>query len=375
MKPREGNSAYRFFLFLRSSSSNFHPLSSIFYPRFSIFAILLGFLLAGAVVNGACGITPPRSKNQSSDFGLQAGVPSFTLDGSNLLARSDSPAKSDSPPEAAPDLPPPDDLKPDSEQEPKITIDDPVPAKDLPDLPTAPKVKTEAAPDLPPEEKKEPEMQPVSAALHDSDAELELDDTVRDVHRGNTPMRNTWRLLGLKAVLVAALTASPAVAIDPEKPLDKDKQDLAEIKRLLEGINKSLGSLDRLEREIEELRFDRDVRVKSLQAEIIDLKRQVARMKDNLDRVVGPDGSRRTAFSPPTDAAPPLPSGTVRIVSTYPEPAEVIVNDRTFLVQPFQTVVTRIPAGSFTYEVPISGKRANRTLAANDTFKITLFPQ
>src|SRR5260370_30515574 len=213
MKARKGNSAYRFFLFLRSSSSSFHPLSSIFYPRFSIFAILLGFLLAGAVVNGACGITPPRSKNQFSDFDLQAGVPSFTLDGSNLLARSDSPAKSDAPPETAPDLPPPDDLKPDSKQEPRITIDDPVPAKDLPDPPTSPQEKTAAAPDLPPEEKKEPEMQPVPAALHDTAAELEFDDTVCDVHRGNTPMRNTWRLLSLNAVLAAALTASPAVAI------------------------------------------------------------------------------------------------------------------------------------------------------------------
>jgi hypothetical protein len=336
---------------------------------------LLGFLLAGAVVNGACGITPPRSENQTSDFGLQAGVPSFTLDGSNVLARSDSTAKSDPPPEAAPDLPPPDDLKPDSKQEPKITIDDAVPAKDLPDPPTAPKEKIAVAPDLPPEEKKETEMQPVPAALPDAAFELELDDTVRDVHRGNTPMRNTWRLLGLNAVLAAALTASPAVAIDPEKPQDRDKQDLAEIKRLLEGINKSLGSLDRLEREIEELRFDRDVRVKSMQAEIIDLKRQIARMKDDMDRVVSPNGSRRTAFSPPTDAAPALPSGTVRIVSTYPQPADVIVNDRTFLVQPYQTVVTRIPAGSFTYEVPISGKRATRQLTANDTFMITLFPQ
>src|SRR5260370_16013859 len=101
MKARKGNSAYRFFLFLRSSSSSFHPLSSIFYPRFSIFAILLGFLLARAVVNGACGITPPRSKNQFSDFDLQAGVPSFTLDRSNLLARSDSPATSHPPPQTA----------------------------------------------------------------------------------------------------------------------------------------------------------------------------------------------------------------------------------------------------------------------------------
>jgi len=291
------------------------------------------------------------------------------------LARSDSPAKSNPPAEMVPDLPPPDDLKPDSKQEPKITIDDPVPAKDLADPPTAPKEKTEAAPDLPPEEKKEPEMQPVPAALHDSAAELEFDDTVRDVHRGNTPMRNTWRLLSLNAVLAAALTASPAVAVDTDKPPDKDKQDLAEIKRLLEDIKKSLGSLDRLEREIEELRFDRDVRVKSIQAEIIDLKRQVARMKDDMDRVVSPNGSRRTAFSPPTDGAPALPSGTVRIVSTYPQSADVIVNDRTFLVQPYQTVVTRVPAGSFVYEVPSSGRRATRPLAAGETFTITLFPQ
>ncbi|MFL5240914.1 MAG: hypothetical protein ACJ8FY_02295 [Gemmataceae bacterium] len=187
-------------------------------------------------------------------------------------------------------------------------------------------------------------------------------------------MRSTWRFLGLNAVLAAALTASPVLAVDPEKPLDKDKQDLAEIKRLLEGINKSLGSLDRMEREIEELRFDRDVRVKSMQAEISELKKQVGKMKDGLDRVVGPDGSRRTAFSPPAEGAPALGLGTVKVVSTYPQPVDVIVNDRTYPVQPGQTAVIRIPAGSFTYEVPISGIKKFRQVAANETMTITVFP-
>jgi hypothetical protein len=189
-------------------------------------------------------------------------------------------------------------------------------------------------------------------------------------------MRNTWRMLGLNTILAAALTATPALAADTDnKVQDKDKQDLAEIKRLLEGISKSLESLGRMEREIEDLRFDRDVRVKSMQGEFSDLKKQVAKMREDMDRLVNPDGSRRTAFSSPS-ATTNAGTGTIKLVSTYMDPVNVIINNRVYEVPPGQTLLlNREPAGQFVYEVPVSGKRATRTLAANETFTISLFPQ
>src|SRR5262249_4851053 len=161
-------------------------------------------------------------------------------------------------------------------------------------------------------------------------------------------MRTTWRVLGLNAVLAAALAASPALAADPEKTADKDK-DLAEIKKLLDGINRSLGGLDRMEREIEDLRFDRDVRVRSMQAEVSDMKKQIARMREDLDRLLGPEGSRRTAFSPPNPGTSG-PTGTIRLVNTYMVPVSVFINDQEYVVEPGQTRnVIGVPAGRFNY--------------------------
>jgi hypothetical protein len=399
MEDKNRKSLYRLFLFLHPKENGSHPLSSILHARFPILLLLTGIVLAGAVISHAGGIIQPVPKCQSSGFDLHADALSLNLKNDNLLPERDppsppplavveqdqsanelasakqhpEPAKSDPPIDGTPDLPP-DGPMPESNPEPKIVVDDRGPAKDLPDPPIekAEKPETEVTKDLPAVEEKLDEIKLAVTENTENVARYDLDDTVRDLHRGDTPMRNTWRMLGLNAILATALTAAPALAADTDKQQDKD---LTEIKRLLEGINKSLGSLDRMEREIEDLRFDRDVRVKSMQAEFSDLKKQVAKMREDMDRLVNPDGSRRTAFSSPS-ATTNAGTGTIKLVSTYTDPVNVIINNRVYEVPPGQTVLlNREPAGQFVYEVPVSGKRATRTLAANETFTINLFPQ
>jgi hypothetical protein len=398
MEGENRKSLFRWFFFLHPSSHGSHPLSSILHPRSSILLLLSGILLAGAGISGTGSTNPPTSESQSANSDLHAEAPSHNLNVDNDLPETDTEsqpppvvtkdapanealsesqkhtetAQPDPPLDLAPDLPP-DEPMPKVNPEPKINQADPEPAKDIPDPPVQEKSTIDLGP-LPKEDEpaseKESEVQPASAVI--AETEPELDDTVRDLHRGDTPMRHTWRILGLNALLSAALTASPALAADSDKLIDKDKQDLAEIKRLLEGISKSLTSLDRMEREIEDLRFDREVTVKSMKAEFLDLKKQVAKMREDMDKLVNPDGSRRTAFSSPGLTG----MGTIKLVSTYMEPVSVTINDRVYEVPPGQTVLlNREPAGRFTYEVPISGRKATRTLAANETFTITLYPQ
>jgi hypothetical protein len=403
MDFKDRKSLYRLFFFLHPSSNGSHPLVPILHPRFSILLLLIGILLVGAVINHAGGITQPVSKSQSANFDLHADAVSSNLkndifweekepssppplavveqgsrDNAEVVTdkQPQEPAKPDPPLERTPDLPP-DVPMPESNPEPKILVDDGGPAKDLPDPPvqsTGKKQEPELTKEALANEEKPDEVKQATVQNTETEQQPDLDDTVRDLHRGDTPMRNTWRVLGLNTVLAAALTATPGLAADTDKLQDKDKQDLAEIKRLLEGISKSLESLGRMEREIEDLRFDRDVRVKSMQAEFSDLKKQVAKMREDMDRLFNADGSRRTAFSSP-NATATTATGTIKFVSTYMDPVNVIVGDALYEVPPGQTIALTRPAGALTYEVPISGKKANRILAANETITVRIFPQ
>jgi hypothetical protein len=179
-------------------------------------------------------------------------------------------------------------------------------------------------------------------------------------------METTWRLCGLSSVLIVALTAAPAFAIDPEK-----SKDLADIQKQLERIQ---ASLDKDLKDLrEDVNFERKVRIPSLEREISDLKLQVFRMGEELERLrATTSSSARTSFY----AGPSGPTGSIRLRNTYLTPITFLINDRLYEVPAGgEMTLNNQPAGEFTYEVIGVQPRLRRNLVANRTFYIDVFPR
>src|SRR5437870_691968 len=73
----------------------------------------------------------------------------------------------------------------------------------------------------------------------------------RNFYRGVPAMKTSWRLIGLYAILAAALTAAPVVAADSDVPKSKD---LADVQKQLDRIEASLGKVQGLKVDVDELR-------------------------------------------------------------------------------------------------------------------------
>jgi hypothetical protein len=184
-------------------------------------------------------------------------------------------------------------------------------------------------------------------------------------------MIRTWKMLGYPAILTAALAAAPSLA----EADDTAKQNSDTKKVTLEDINESLKSV---QKKLEEYRLGANIMGEDLQS----LKNKVAQ----LEKDVGLLRSRsNTSNYQPT--APPTPNsgaGHVRLVNTWPATVTILLNDRSFRVEPGQTIdVPDVPAGAFTYEV-LEARPDNtvvhirekqpRTLAAGETFTIHVHP-
>jgi hypothetical protein len=179
-------------------------------------------------------------------------------------------------------------------------------------------------------------------------------------------MWTTWRLIGLSSVLALALTAAPAFAVEPEKP-----KDLADIQKQLDQIQ---TMLDRdLRRLSEDFTFDHKVRIPSLEAEIRDLKLQVFRLGEEVERLrTTTSSSARTSYY----AGPSAPTGSIRLRNTYLTPVTFLINDHPYEVQSGgDLTLNNQPAGEFTYEVLRVQPRVRRMLAANRTLYIDVYPR
>lgn len=287
--------------------------------------------------------------------------------------------------------------------------------------PTNNKPETEAAPAprpwLPPTREAVltlPGPEVLAGTGHGSTGSIRLDPTFlkellanRFARRGDTAMIRHWKLLGMPALLAVALAApvSAQGTIDgkplPPKgvePADRTAGESASMRDVLAQL-KTLGEdlknmkdglpqdfqnikrdMDGIRKELESAKSDRvttDLNVTHAQQDINQLKEQLAQLRRDMD-----DLRRRAAAAPSTisgyagAAAPALPTTRVRLVNTYFEPMTVMVNNRTYMLAPGEARMTDpVPAGTFSYEVLGVTEPRTRTLAATDTFTITVHPQ
>jgi hypothetical protein len=260
--------------------------------------------------------------------------------------------------ETVPEGTPPDTVEADRLPIPPVTVS------------TSEDTMPESVPETPdrlpsPEEPSEPVAMPGPDSLQEP-ADTEVDVSVRDMHPGDTPMRTSWRLLGLPTFLAAALSASPALAEEPVPA--KPPADLA---TRLDRIETSLKSLESLKTTVDNFMLDKAVSLAKLEIDVAEIKKQLKLLRDDMEALRGVS-KKVVANSPPKLSG----TGTIKVVNNYLEPMSVLINNQSHEIRPGETLVlARESAGAFTYEVPRIGKKANRLLAANETFTITLFPQ
>lgn len=193
--------------------------------------------------------------------------------------------------------------------------------------------------------------------------------SIRTPHRGDSPMMQHWRMLGLHTVLAGVLTAAPGSAAD-QKNVEPNKDDvivkqLAELKKSIEQLNESVKTLrtDNL---------NADLKATKAQTEVEELKKQINQIRLDLDELKK-TASTVKAFSIQPDGKAATVTGRIRLINTYVEPITVLVNNKVYHLQPQEIRLSEpVPAGNFTYEVlGVQGPRV-RQLASNETFTINV---
>lgn len=230
-----------------------------------------------------------------------------------------------------------------------------------------------------------PELSPpptVSATV------IEIPEYLRYPHRGDTPMMRTWNQFGLSALLAAALAASPARAQldgEPEKAdaILKQLQTITKALNKLESMPKNLGELEkkiadaetRLATSLSSLETISQLQAQSLRNELNSLKQQYAELKQEMDSLKKGMSARQpttTALYPPTAGA----AGRLRLVNTYLSPVSIVVNNRTYRLEPGEDRFTdAIPAGLFTYEVLGIQDRVSRAILPGESYLIHVYPR
>lgn len=191
-------------------------------------------------------------------------------------------------------------------------------------------------------------------------------------------MTRTWKLLSVHAVLAGVLAAAPAAAADADnaaKPPDAAAlaKQLDDLKKAVDALRDQLLTMakdfdrDRAERQSMEVRFQQAL------ADVADLKKQMTQARTDMDAL---RARTTTSGYAPAAATPSAVSGRLRLVNSYFEPVTVVVNARAYPVAPGETRLTDpMPAGPFNYEVVGVQSLQTRTLAAGETFTVTVYPR
>jgi hypothetical protein len=214
----------------------------------------------------------------------------------------------------------------------------------------------------------------------------------KNQHPGETPMIRTWKLLGLKAALAAAVTLTPALARADETAQKTDKADpaikqqLTELKQTLDDIKLSVARLVRIEQDVKDLRSETTLSAQSAQNRITAIRADLSRLQQDFlalrDTLAAVPVPQRTSAYPPAagDSAQPqapIPNtGRIELSNTYPQEMTIAVNLRTYRVPPGHTILTDpMPAGNFTYQVIGVQLPLTRTLHPGEIFQIYVHPQ
>lgn len=147
-----------------------------------------------------------------------------------------------------------------------------------------------------------------------------------------------------------------------EKKLEANP--LENIQSQLKDIQLSIQSLKSV---------DSDNRLQKLDAEIAILKDQISRLEQTINKI-----NTRSAgsYTPPVAA-----SATIKIINTSALNSTVILNGKSHKVPPFQSItLANQNVGEFNYQVSADGfgiiqSLTNRTVGANETFTISIYPR
>jgi hypothetical protein len=149
-------------------------------------------------------------------------------------------------------------------------------------------------------------------------------------------MIHTWRRFGLPALLVCLFAVSASFAGSPEltdsKQIELIRKELGQLKKTLDDLLsvESMLAAQRVPGEIERIK-----------ERLGRLEQRVDQMTTNVDRI-----SR--SFSPP---APPVGTGTVRLLNRTGGAATVILNGTAIRLPPFASDTRTVAAGTIQYEV------------------------
>jgi hypothetical protein len=209
---------------------------------------------------------------------------------------------------------------------------------------------------------------------------LEKGYSTANLHRGESPMMSNWKALGVPLLLTGALAASDAAqAQDAARPADT-----SDVKKQIEDINRKLPTIDQLKTSV--LGIDKDLqdeikgrrehsatvdsRLEQIQNDVTALKSQMEQIRRDLDAARSRPATQTSSFQ---SAAPAV--GHVRLANTYFDTVRVVVNGKPYDVAPNTTMLAdAVPAGNFTYEVIGVQGPLTRTIAANETFTISVHP-
>ena len=170
--------------------------------------------------------------------------------------------------------------------------------------------------------------------------------------------------------VVAAVTGI-ALAFAPATPAAsaQDKTDPAQLRKDLDASNKRLeaaeAEIKRLSALLDGKRDERGFRLESdpgATEEVRRLKDRVRALETQLDAM-----RNSTSLRPPTGGVGPAAvagRGTVRVVNEYPVVVSIVVNDKSYRVDPGATLNVDVPAGEFTYQLLASGIGATPTRSA-----------
>jgi hypothetical protein len=201
-------------------------------------------------------------------------------------------------------------------------------------------------------------------------------------HLGETPMMQTWKLLGLNAVVAVTLAAGPSRAVGQTPPTNSEKLDaiqkqLDEMKKSLTGMHKSLGALKAIETELQNLRNESNAGAAAAQKDVNELRAENAKMREEIEALRARiSATTRIAASPPSESVPLAATARVELINTYFDNMTVILNGKSYRLPPGERWLTNpLPAGSFTYEVLGVTPQRTRVLTANQVYPIHIHPQ
>jgi hypothetical protein len=204
-----------------------------------------------------------------------------------------------------------------------------------------------------------------------------------NLHRGESPMMSNWKALGFPLLLAGAIAASDAAqAQDAAKPVDT-----SDLKKQIDEINKKLPTIDQLRTSV--LAIDKDLqdeikgrrehnatvdsKLEQIQNDVSALKSQMEQIRRDLEAAKSRPATQPTQISSYQSAAPAF--GHVRLSNTYFDTVQIVVNGKRYDVAPTVTMLAdAVPAGNFTYEVMGVQGPVTRTIAANETFTISVHP-